>query len=115
MEHGMKFFRIKYIPLGLFYQPKKGRFGGKMSHLGKEGKVYPKNPSLKHIVNSRGEATIMVSDSLIKKHKITNTIEKTWTPRQQFLETKIEDWEIVEYEMVEKSELERLRNLLKCI
>lgn len=90
-----KYYKIKHIPTGLYFQPHKHRG----SHLSKKGKVY--QTKMNGVENGNfGRPTFVVCceiDSQI--HKITKDIlswEKGWSYNQLKAHTKITDW-IKEY------------------
>ena len=89
----MKVYKIKHKPTGLWYQPKKGRYRGEQTHFGPNGKVYiarkPKFKDIKHY--------LCISDSQVFAFRI-KTIEEFGQQVVEFME---EDWEIIEYELVE--------------
>jgi len=84
-------YKVRHKPTGLFYQPVKGRWTGSKSNLSKRGKLYETKQYPKRL-HTGG---IQVSDNLAKEFKIT--LENTrWG---NYLRTKEEDWEVVEYKL----------------
>lgn len=85
----MKFYKIRHIETGMFYQPVKGRFSSTKTNLSKNGKIYNNKPSLKHIDHGYN-MLIKNPDKPLSKRKIS-----------KFFRFKKEDWEIVEFEVIE--------------
>lgn len=94
----MKFYKIRHIPTGLFYQPTKGHFSWEKTNLSENGKVYTKKPSLKHI--NQGYNVI---------HKIKEYPYK----RSEFKRFDSSEWEIIEYVVVEKELWDKLNQSIK--
>lgn len=89
----MNVYRIKHKPSGLYYQPVKGRFTGRITNLGPNGKVYiAKKPTLESS-NIKG---VRVSDKQITKYGLD--CDPQWH-NLKFVES---DWNIQTYELKDK-------------
>lgn len=88
-------FKLRHKPTGLFYQPVKGRWTGSKSNLSKRGKLY----ETKQYPKDLHTGGVQVSDSLVKEFSLI--VKKT--TYGQYLETKESDWEVVEFELKEKT------------
>lgn len=60
-----KMYRIKHIPTGLYYQPKKGRWNNNKTHFHVGGKVYHRKPKIQDIGHY-----LVISDRLNKLYNI---------------------------------------------
>ena len=82
----MKFYKIRHVPTGMYYQPTKG-CGSDKTNLSKNGKVYQTKPSLKHL--DHGYRRIIKGETRYQNKSI----------RLPFVKS---EWEIVEFEVIEK-------------
>jgi len=92
----MKVYKIRHKQSGLFYQPVKGRFSGRVTNLGPRGRIYESRPHL-NVIQAR------VSDSQAEKYGIKLKRDE-WNKAQGYidlLEEGNEVFETVEYDMVE--------------
>lgn len=87
-------YKMRHKPTGLFYQPVKGRWTGSKSNLSKRGKLY----ETKQYPKTLHTGGVQVSDSLAKEFNLILK-KSSWG---QYLETKEEDWEVVEFELIER-------------
>lgn len=94
----MKVYKIKHKPTGLFFTPSKGS-----GNLSKNGKIYPKKPRLEWALGSIRIVLRIWSDRKPQKHQQTiidyfgiakDTRGGYWV--DQYFESKLEDWEIIE-------------------
>lgn len=85
----MKFYKIRHMPTGLFYQPVKGRFDAEKTNLSKNGKVYHKKPTLKHI-----------SHHIC--HSVKDESVEYWKRRSYQIKFVKSEWEIIEFTVIEK-------------
>lgn len=83
----MKLYKLRHKPTGLFYAPTKGL---PKSNLFKDGKIYKKKPS----------AGYMYSGLYIGEWK-DSTDESRFLIPYKIMDLVKEDWEIVEYTVVE--------------
>lgn len=86
-------YKVRHKPTGLFYQPVKGRWTGSKSNLSKRGKLYETKQYPKRLYTGG----VQVSDNLAKEFKITLENKRYGN----YLRTKEEDWEVVEYKLTE--------------
>ena len=93
----MIFYRIRHKKSGLFYQPTRGRYSSK-TNLGPNGKVYAKKPSFEHICSP-----LDVTDRQHEKFGIGELKTRSEWCSKYFMKFVRDDWEIVEYELVEKT------------
>lgn len=88
-------YKLRHKPTGYFYQAAKGNYRNRKSNLSKTGKIY----SGKTYPNPlRGR--VNVSDTLVKKLKLTVEVSRY---RDNMLMTTEQDWEVVEFELIEKT------------
>jgi hypothetical protein len=98
----MKLYKIRHIPTKLFYTPTKGRWRDEKTNIHERGKVYEVKPSFNHLHNR-----LDVSWNMFKKYNIDcivgDVVDKYKTPQthQCWMYFKEEDWEIVEYDLIE--------------
>jgi hypothetical protein len=92
----MRVWKIRHKPTGLFFKPSGNGHQWEKSNLGKQGKLYERSkPTLKKV---RGR--ISVSRTLVEKLGLVVEPKKAeW--HTNYLITKEDDWEVVEYELVE--------------
>ncbi len=93
----MKVWKIIHVPSGLFYQPRKGRWTGRITNLGPRGKLYEIKPSLANL-----PVTVNVSDSQAKKHDIAYYCH-SWSGGQKYLTDK-DSLNVLEYELTQVKE-----------
>lgn len=87
-------YRIRHKETGLFYQAVKGRWSKHKSNLSKKGRLYISKAMINRPIHG-----IYVSEALRKEFNLP-TIENTQTYGNR-IETTKDDWEVVEYELIE--------------
>lgn len=86
-------YKLRHVPTGLFYQPVKGRWSREKSNLSTRGKIYETHQYPKDL-HTGG---VTVSENIINKYSLN--VKKT--NYGNYLTTSENDWEIVEYNIVE--------------
>ncbi len=94
----MKVWKIRHKKSGLFYQPRKGRFSGKITNLGPKGRIYEIKPKIDKVVG-----VVAVTDRQILKYNI-KTDRPIYNRFQAYTshQDAIKDLEVVEYLLVER-------------
>ena len=98
----MKLYKIRHKKSGFFWQPDKGS-----GNVGRTGKVYSKKPSLVYTtgtavkINSMHRKTLSKKDALlVDTFNIDITKKGRWY-NKFIVETKEEDWEVVEIKVID--------------
>lgn len=89
-------YKLRHIPTGLFYQPVKGRWSKDKSNLSKRGKLYETKqyPKPEEVSSTY---SVHISESLISQFKVAHQKNRFG----QYLTSNPEDWEVVEYKLIE--------------
>lgn len=86
-----KLYRLRHKPTGLFFASAMGAC--RKNNLKKVGKAYEKIPNLSYLGRN-----LFVGASVVKKYNISAIQEY----RNYVIPVVLSDWEIVEYELIEK-------------
>jgi hypothetical protein len=89
----MKFFKLRFIPTGTFYKPSLGYV---KNNLSKSGKTY-----MKKAISFAGVNRIAILEHLLPDRPDVRRDPRSYQ-RWKVIETAPEDWEWVEYEVIEK-------------
>ncbi len=91
-------YKWKHKPTGLFYQPVRSS-GGTKTNLSKDGKLYHKKYNL---TKSNSDMHIAINGNQLKIFEELNLdiIKYNYT-YQRYSQTSVDDWELIEYELVE--------------
>ena len=91
-------YKWKHTPTGLFYQPVRSS-GGTKTNLSKDGKLYHKKYDL---TKSNSDMHIAINGNQLKIFEELNLdIVKYNYTYQRYSQTSADDWELIEYELVE--------------
>jgi len=98
----MVVYKWRHKPTGLFYQPVKGNMGNK-SNLSKDGKLYHKKYNL---TSDKGIMYIALTDKLETLFTELNLHTEVYSrmSSQIYSQTTPDDWEFVEFDLVERKQ-----------